>query len=350
MAARLTSLGIKTLGADFHAVLSTKPKLYLFSVAPNSLSPSDINFLILLCYRRSMSRRKRKLAASASASSKYSTIDRETAKTAIFLRGANASSRAMSVLKELNQLKKPLSKLLTRKNPVRPFDDEQSIEFLCEKNNTPLFACATHNKKRPHNIVFGRLYDGQMLDMVEFGVVALKTASEFTGPSFAIGSKPCFIFQGSAFEVDIDAMKVKSLFLDFFRGYEVEKVALAGLERVCVCTISPQKVFHMRHYTTSFSKSDSGVPNVSLLETGPSIDFALRRTRYAPESMMKLAMKQPKANKKKRVKNVATSSLDDKVGRIHMEEQDFSKLHLQKGKALRKRKGEAEEEPEEQES
>ena len=284
--------------------------------------------------------RKRRLAASASATSKYSTVDLETAKSALLIRGANASSTCMDALREINLLKKPLCKLMTRKNPVRPFDDEKSIEFMCQKNHAALFACGTHNKKRPHSLTLGRLFDGEVLDMMEFGIKSLRKVSEFSGPSFSMGTKPLFIFQGTTFESDADAIKAKSLILDFFRGHQVDKIALAGLERVCVCTFSPGKKLYMRHYVTIFEKAGAEkAPAVKLLEVGPSFDLALRRTSYAPEAMMKQAMRRPKTGlKPKRVKNVARSSMSERVGRLHMEKQDFTQLHLHKGKALKGQK------------
>ena len=44
------------------------------------------------------------------------------------------------------------------------------MEFLSQKNDASLFAFGTHSKKRPHNLVFGRLFDHHILDMVETGV------------------------------------------------------------------------------------------------------------------------------------------------------------------------------------
>jgi ribosome production factor 2 len=53
-------------------------------------------------------------------------------------------------------LKKPEVKQLSRKNDIRPFEDTSSLEFLCERNECAAFIYATHNKKRPHNLVLVR--------------------------------------------------------------------------------------------------------------------------------------------------------------------------------------------------
>ena len=47
-------------------------------------------------------------------------------------------------------------------------------------------------------------------------------------------------------------------------------------------------------------------------------------------------MKQPKAAKAKKVKNISKDQFENKLGRIHLGVQDLSKLHLRKRKALKK--------------
>ncbi len=71
---------------------------------------------------------------------------------------------------------------------------------------------------------------------------------------------------------------------------------------------------------------------------GPSLDFVLRRTRFASDDLAKTALKQPKELKPKKVKNIEHTPLGDAMGRVHMEKQDISKIQIRKIKGLKKRK------------
>ena len=121
----------------------------------------------------------------------------------VFIRGAKTLQKILDVLRDLCALKKPHSKMFSRKNAILPFQDETFLETLCGRNNASLFALGTHNKKRPHNLILGRLFDGQILDMFEFGVenyVSLKDTTRTSGGKPRIlGTKPLMIFQGLSF-------------------------------------------------------------------------------------------------------------------------------------------------------
>lgn len=48
--------------------------------------------------------------------------------------------------------------MLPRLNPVLPFEDPTSLEFLSEKNDASLVLVGSHSKKRPHNLVLVRIF------------------------------------------------------------------------------------------------------------------------------------------------------------------------------------------------
>lgn len=55
----------------------------------------------------------------------------------------------------------------------------------------------------------------------------------------------------------------------------------------------------LRQYSIAFKKSGTTIPRTELTEMGPRIDFAVRRTRPAPEELQNQSMKQAKTEKKK---------------------------------------------------
>jgi ribosome production factor 2 len=119
------------------------------------------------------------------------------------------------------------------------------------------------------------------------------------------------------------------------------KVNLASLDHVLCFTVAPSssgELIHLRTYALELRKpaSDSGssVPHAKLVLSAPSVDFRVRRTRWAAKELMKHALKQPREVKTKKVKNVSTTALGDKVGQLHMQRQDYSALQTRKVKAL----------------
>ena len=66
------------------------------------------------------------------------------------------------------------------------------------------------------------------------------------------------------------------------------------------------------------------------------MDFQVRRTQFASPDVWKMAMKQPTANKKKRVKNQTSNVFGETLGRLHLQKQNLDKIGGRKSKALRK--------------
>jgi ribosome production factor 2 len=240
-------------------------------------------------------------------------------------------------------LKKPHAIHFTKKNEIRPFEDETPLEFFSKKNDASLFMVASHSKKRPHNLTIGRMFDYHLLDMMELSIERFVSMKEFKSTKCAIGMKPCMIFNGDLFDQEEEYMKLKNLLLDFFRGEKADAVHLRGLEHVIVVSAAPKspsektgRIF-FRVYTIHLKKSGTKLPRVELEEMGPSIDFHIGRTRFAPDELMKQALRVPPELKPKKVKNVERDELGDQFGRIHMERQDFSKLQTRKMKGLKRR-------------
>lgn len=144
-------------------------------------------------------------------------------------------------------LKKPDAQLMQKKNDVVPFEDITLIEKFSVKHNVPLFMIALHNKKRPHNLVMGRMYEHTLLDMVEFGIENYKGLRDFKVPKISEGLKPLLVFNGELFENNHELDRIKNLFVDMFQREPVEQIRLQGLEHVLSFTAVENKIL-LRSY------------------------------------------------------------------------------------------------------
>ncbi|ODN81668.1 hypothetical protein L202_02067 [Cryptococcus amylolentus CBS 6039] len=273
----------------------------------------------------------------------------ENEKTAIFVRGQATSDMVRNTMKELYALKRPQAINFSRKNDIHPFEDAASLEFFAGKNDASLFVTGMHSKKRPNNLVFTRMFDGRVLDMIELGVEGFKSMDDFPTLKSSLGVRPMMVFHSDLFDTHPTYQHLKSQFLDFYNGHPVsEAPLLTTLEHVISITAGPvsdetplPKV-HFRVYTTKLLASGTKVPRIQLTEMGPSIDFCVRRVQEADAEMMKHAMKRPKLAKTdvekglgKKRKNIETDEMGDKVGKIHLGKQDLESLQSRKMKGLK---------------
>jgi len=271
----------------------------------------------------------------------------ENVKQAMFIRGSKTSQTVNEILADLYMLKKPDGIQLKRKNVARPFEEATTLEFLSQKNDASLFVFGSHTKKRPTNIVIGRLFDHHILDMIEFGVEHFISVAEFdTEHRAALGNRPSLIFIGPEWEQKEEYQKFSNLLIDFFRGSEEDAVNLAGLEHVIVCSSDGGKIY-FRVYRVYLKKTGTKIPRVELSEMGPSMDITIRRHSFASADLIKVASRLPRVDKPKKEKNVETTLFDTKA-KIHMQTQDLSEMAVKKMRAFKKRKVEDEKKPEQQ--
>ncbi|WAR07086.1 RPF2-like protein [Mya arenaria] len=255
----------------------------------------------------------------------------ENTKQCMFVKGGNTSQTVTQLLKEFCQLKKTHSVMYKRKNILRPFEDETPL-----KSDASLFMFGSHSKKRPNNIVLGRLFDHHILDMIELGIDSFKSMSEFEGPKCPVGTKPCLMFAGEQFDTDPELKRLKNMLIDFFRGEVVKNIRLQGLEHVVMVTVVDGKIL-VRNYRIILKKSGSRVPRVELDEMGPSVDFSVRRTKIASDDLYKRALKKPKTSTIKKRKNISKDAFGSQLGRVHMQKQDLANLQTRKMKALKRK-------------
>eukprot|EP00416_Gambierdiscus_australes_P016809 CAMPEP_0171060148 /NCGR_PEP_ID=MMETSP0766_2-20121228/3647_1 /TAXON_ID=439317 /ORGANISM="Gambierdiscus australes, Strain CAWD 149" /LENGTH=329 /DNA_ID=CAMNT_0011515689 /DNA_START=59 /DNA_END=1048 /DNA_ORIENTATION=+ len=267
----------------------------------------------------------------------------EDAKTALIIRGNKSSANVMTMLRDFHSLRSPLSMLFSRKHAEQPFEDMNKLELLCKKHDHSLFAFGSSSKKRPFRLILGRLFNGKLLDMQEFGVEEFRSMASFgtRNREAMVGAKPLVLFQGSSFETDERSKRSKSLLLDFFSGPKPQRVLLSGMEQVIVCSTfdvnvgetrtaeekGPPKISVAR-YRVVFSKSGSKLPRVELEEVGPRFRLVLDRSREPERERWKASIKVPKGTKPKKVKNVIPEpEAGKKRGQIHLGKQDFNQIH-----------------------
>ncbi|KAL3686711.1 hypothetical protein R1sor_013020 [Riccia sorocarpa] len=273
----------------------------------------------------------------------------ENQKRLMLLQGTKVSSLIKNVMSDLYHLKKAggnAVKFSKKNDKIRPFEGggEAPLEFFSSKTDCSLFAFGTHSKKRPNNLVIGRMYGHRVLDMIELGIEKYKSITELGGGRKSapqVGSKPCFAFLGEAFESKPELVHLKEMLLDFFRGEVVESLNVGGLDRVFVCAAAGDKVY-LRHCGIELKKSEnSKFPSVELVEVGPCLDFTVRRHRKPSVDLRKESMKAPSKTAKKKVKNVKGDSLEGKVGRIYMPKQEVEGMALAKMKGLKRERRQA---------
>ncbi|KAJ0969952.1 hypothetical protein J5N97_022829 [Dioscorea zingiberensis] len=271
----------------------------------------------------------------------------ENGKKTLILHGTKTSSLLNDVLTQIYHLKRDSAVKYTKKNKeIRPFESggEASLEFYSLKNDCSLFVFGSHSKKRPNNLVLGRMYDHHVYDLVELGVENFRPMESFVYDKKVaprIGSKPFFTFIGEAFESVEELKHLKEVLLDLFRGEVVENLNLAGVDRVYVCTaISPTTVF-FSHCALRLKRSGSTIPRMELVEIGPSMDFVVRRHRLPNDSLKKEAMKTASQQHKK-VKNVSRDVVQGKIGKIYIPDQQVGGMALSNDiKGLKRQRREA---------
>lgn len=267
--------------------------------------------------------------------------------------GPTGSKFLHDAMVDLMALKKPDAKKFSKKNDIRPFDDASGLEFFAEKNDTSLMVMSTHNKKRPNTLVFTRFFNFKVYDMIELSIQSNhKLLSDFKKLTFPVGLKPMFTFNGPAFDSHPVYQHIKSMFLDFYRGEETDLQDVAGLQYIISLSVGEIEdpnsttlpLVHFRVYKLKSYRSGQKIPRVEVDEIGPRFDFKIgRRITPAPE-VEKEAMSKPKQLQAKEKKNVSTDFMGDKVAKIHVGNQDLSKMQTRKMKGLKAKYDQVDEE------
>ena len=228
----------------------------------------------------------------------------ENPRTALFLKYSSTSEILNLALTDLHSLKRPLGIKFSKKNSIHPFEDPSSLEFFSEKNDASMMVFGSHSKKRPHCLTICRMFDWKVLDMLELLIdpETMRTLSQFKNEKARVGLKPLLSFSGSAFESPTENAYTlaKSLFLDLFKGPDVEKLDVEGLQYIINFSVEEEEdenvkpMIRMRCYLIRTKKAGGNLPKVEVEEMGPRLDFRVGRTKEADVDMLKEAMRKPK--------------------------------------------------------
>ena len=122
-----------------------------------------------------------------------------------------------------------------------------------------MFLFGSHSKKRPNNIVIGRMYDEKVLDMVEMGIKSITAINEFNeSPDLAYHVRPFLIFQGDLWETDETFKKMRNLLNDFFfENDKMEGIEIDHILKVVVSfTILEDRTILMKTYECKVEGKD----------------------------------------------------------------------------------------------
>lgn len=136
----------------------------------------------------------------------------ENAKKSILVKGNKTSAMITELIKDLHTLRgSDASKLFMRKShDIHPFEDIGTLEQMANKSDCSLFVLGSHQKKRPDNLIFGRLFSEHLLDMFEFGVSNFKGIAAYKNAEIDCQIKPILVFQGEHFEFSAKHSRFKN--------------------------------------------------------------------------------------------------------------------------------------------
>lgn len=226
--------------------------------------------------------------------------------------------------------------MMKHNNDFTPFDDPIPLEQLTTKNECTHFFFGSHSKKRPDNVILGRLYEHEVLDMVELAIKDFQGLNEFKNEKIGPHVKPCVIFNGYKWKLTEELRRLRNILLDLFHKESVDTIRLQGLEHVISFTVAEDLTIHMRSYRILLKKSGQKTPRIELEEIGPSVDFTMRRIKMASKDLFKNAIKKPAPLKVTARKNVTRDELGNVHGRVHVGKQDVNRVQTRKMKGLKK--------------
>lgn len=200
-------------------------------------------------------------------------------------------------------MKKEHTTYYSRRHDTHPFESTETLEKYCRNTDSSLFLFGSNSKKRPNNIVVGRLYEYTILDMVEFGIEGEESELLCDLPDIPINCRPFLVFQGDRWETDETHVKLRNLLQDFFaENIQVEELEINSIKLVITFSAIGGKIY-LRTYEVGITGEDilDDDGNIEVAEVAPKADLILRRSRFPDTDVWKQAVKQPKIINRRQV-------------------------------------------------
>ena len=253
----------------------------------------------------------------------------ENRKKSLFIKGKSFPSALNELWEDLERFRVGETVKYNRPNEILPFEDKdkETLERYCQKNDCSLFTFSNSNKKRPNNLIFGRLYDFHILDMYEFGVTELVPHKEIKS-NFEAGAVPAVIFQGEQW--DNELKHLRSYFMDFLVGDLKGRINLDQVVNCVVLTyVEADKTILFRHYAV---ERTGATTNLELI--APSFNLVRRREILPDEDVLQQSFTTLDKEKKKKTH---IDALGREIGKVYVGKNDTSKIQPKKFKGLPKR-------------
>jgi len=177
----------------------------------------------------------------------------------------------------------------------------------------------------------GRSFDGEILDMFEISLTKFDGEVEKVLSEIDESQKLVFMAIGDAFEYNTDLLRIRNLLNDFM--VQRQKGVVVNIDNALRYTFVVQALDEttLRFSLFRYNKKADQMEKMPL-----EFEGKIGRRKLADNERFKKALEKPKKLKNKAKKNVEEDELGDKVGRIHVQQDNLKTLRVKK---LKKRLG-----------
>lgn len=194
-------------------------------------------------------------------------------------------------------------------------DSDKSLKIM-KKKKSALFI---HPSNSNQNIILGRSFDNQFLDLINFKLIKSLSSADFPTVAAEVSVKYFLLFQ------NIKNERLQNFFTDLLcqKSYEIN---LSGVKYAWIINQNNNII------TLKFVRV---MKDYSVEDIGPYFELEIESEFYCGEDLWKLALD---VKKGKKVKNVEKNVFKDKIGKIHIDRQDLHDIKLKKSRGYKENK------------